>query len=479
MDQVAALEAIGIAVATINSSTPPTRRREILQDLLSGHPSTRLLYVTPELCLTESFRRNLLTIYNQGELQRIAIDEAHCISEWGHDFRPAYKELCWFKRTLRNPPVPITALTATATPRVREDIIALLELPPSTLKTFNTPSARPNIHYEVRYLADCACDPTVADAAQVRDLLSWLSAIHERRRARSCLASDEMKHTKTESMQDSGLAPLSGIIYVPLRSVSDCLARELSQSDGNIYAVSYHAGLQPEDRARIQAMWTSKHPWPHTGHNGTSPPHFTIIVATNAFGMGIDNPHVRFVVHWTLPRSFEGFVQESGRGGRDGRAAISLVYYNLVERERVCDRISRDGEPTPRYTGLSNSRPKPVSAAVKAKSQQARLESFQKVVNYCESTTRCRHEIIKEYSGDLDLELMGSTQPEQGTTRIPDNLPTSPCDFACDFCKDGPEVLEKRYQAMLIANQDVELSYEQPEWMQIMFPGVKLSTPWL
>ena len=140
-DQVKALQAIGVAVATINSTTPISERRVILDDLLSGHPRTRLLYVTPELCQTETFRRNLQTIHSQGELIRIAIDEAHCISEWGHDFRPAYKELGWFRRALSNPPVPISALTATATPRVRADIIKLLGLDPLRLRIFNTPSA--------------------------------------------------------------------------------------------------------------------------------------------------------------------------------------------------------------------------------------------------------------------------------------------------------------------------------------------------
>src|SRR5436190_9288745 len=181
MDQVAALEANGIPVATINSTTPKAKRRDILEDLLSGHPHIRLLYVTPEYCWTESFRRNLQTIHSQGELNRIAIDEAHCVSEWGHDFRPAYKDLSWFRRELKNPSVPITALTATATPRVRSDIISILGLDPASLRKFNAPSARPNIHYEVRYLSDFAFDPTVPETSQVSDLLSWLKSIQNRR----------------------------------------------------------------------------------------------------------------------------------------------------------------------------------------------------------------------------------------------------------------------------------------------------------
>lgn len=448
IDQVAALQANGIPVATINSTTPPYERQAILEDLLSGHPRTRLLYVTPELCEQDSFRRHVLTIHAQGELNRVAIDEAHCISEWGHDFRPAYKELSWFKRTLKN--VSITALTATATPRVRLDIINLLGLDPKTLKTFNAPSARPNIHYEVRYLTDFACDPTVAADFQIQDILAWLKSIQNRREAR----------LNTNGGSDTGsagakLPPMSGIIYVPLRSVAESVARALSSSGNNIYAVAYHAGLSNADRNRIQNMWTSNNPFP----TGASPS-FSIIVATTAFGMGIDNAHVRFVIHWTPPRSFEGFVQESGRAGRDGRAAVSIVYYNLQERDRVLDRVQRDDTSDHKADGRR--RRAIQDPAAKERNKQARLESFQKVIKYCETTTRCRHEIIKEFSGDLELEMMGSRQESLGDNRSANGTSpssssrTSPCDFACDFCKEGAEVLTKRKEEMIKADENTE-----------------------
>src|SRR5204862_5665583 len=141
-----------------------------------------------------------------------------------------------------------------------------------------------------------------------------------------------------------------------------------------------------------------------------SPPAFYVVVATNAFGMGIDNAHVRFVIHWTLPRSFEGFVQESGRAGRDGHAAVSLVYYNPQERERVIDRIRRDPDwsldvttPGPNLVGKKRAFGGDATATgsrSKIRNREALLESFQKVIRYCETTTRCRHDIIQEYSGD-------------------------------------------------------------------------------
>ncbi|KAJ5673862.1 hypothetical protein N7462_009301 [Penicillium macrosclerotiorum] len=428
VDQVNALQAIGVPVSTINSSTPLAERRVIMDDMLSGHPRTRLLYVTPELCQTDSFRRNLQTVHRQGQLTRVAIDEAHCISEWGHDFRPAYQELGWFKKTLTDPPVPITALTATATPRVRSDILTMLGLDFTKLKLFNTPSARPNIHYEVRYFQEYVDDSEPAEGTQIQNLLSWLKAIKTRREAR--IGPEEAAR----------LPPMSGIIYVGLRVASENLASQLNAEE-SISAVAYHAGLTSQDRTRIQAMWTSPQS-PPPENNGKPSPTFSIIVATNAFGMGIDNPHVRFVVHWTPPRSFEGFVQESGRAGRDSRAASSLVYYDPQERDRIYERLSRDAENV-RNRGGS----KPFIAGL-LKNQMARLESFQKVIRYCETATKCRHDMIKELFGDFELEEMGSQQPSstQGHFRK-DGVPlpgSSPCDFACDFCKEGRGGLAKR-----------------------------------
>lgn len=432
MDQVNALQAIGVAVSTINSNTPLAERRLILDDMLSGHPRTRLLYVTPELCQTDSFRRNLQVVHRQGQLTRIAIDEAHCVSEWGHDFRPAYQELGWFKKSLVDPSIPITALTATATPRVRSDIIRMLGLDYTRLKLFNTPSARPNIHYEVRYFVGDAMDAISPAELQVEDLLAWLTAIRKRRESR--LGAEAAAQ----------LPPISGIVYVGLRAMSEELAHQLS-SDKTISAVAYHAGIALEERTRIQAMWTS--PQPHKPRNdGKVPPAFSIIVATNAFGMGIDNPNVRFVVHWTPARSFEGFVQESGRAGRDGRAAASLVYYNIEERDRIRDRLNRDAENVRNRGG-----PKPYVASL-LKNQEARLDSFKKVVRYCETTSRCRHDMIKELFGDFELEELGSQQPpssQAGRADAFQSPSSSPCDFACDYCKEGRQALAKRKANMV------------------------------
>ncbi|KAF7178846.1 hypothetical protein CNMCM7691_007667 [Aspergillus felis] len=375
-------------------------------------------------------------MHSQGELIRIAIDEAHCISEWGHDFRPAYKQLSWFRRHLNEPPVPISAFTATATPRVRTDIINILGLEPARLKLFNTPSARPNIHYEIRYLEDFAEDPLEIENFQLNDLHSWLKSIRTRREARL-------------DAKDAVIPPIFGIVYVPYRVIAEQLATALTKvSDGSIRAVAYHAGLSSEDRNRVQTEWTA--PRPLAGGEG-SIPSFYIIVATNAFGMGIDNPHVRFVVHWTPPRSFEGLVQESGRAGRDGRAAASLIYYNTQERDRVLDRLYKDVQNAKIRAGIkgdnSNENPDSCTKAIHSlQSHSARLQSFKQVIRYCETVTQCRHELIKDFFGDQELEMMGSQVA--GRNIKTEGTTTSPCDFACDFCKYGTTELRRRKASM-------------------------------
>ncbi|KAJ5570949.1 Helicase C-terminal [Penicillium sp. DV-2018c] len=416
------LQSLGVSVATINSNTTHEERQRVFEDMLCGHPFTRLLYVTPELCLTDNFRRRLLTVHKQGQLIRIAIDEAHCISEWGHDFRPAYKELGWFRKNLVNPTVPITALTATATPRVRSDMINILGLDLDNLRLFNTPSDRPNIHYEVRYLADFDGDNSSAEDSQLKNLLNWLKGIQTRREAR--IGSEEMAR----------LPPMSGIVYVATRAMAEHLASRLCQSsDETITAVAYHAGVEATKRSQIQSTWKSSRPVQTA--DGRKTPVFSIIVATNAFGMGIDNPDVRFVVHWTPPRSFESFVQESGRAGRDGRAAASLVYYGIQERNVIETMIYRDTEPH-RANGHEN--------------RESKLESFGKVIRYCESITRCRHGLIKEFFGDFELEEMGSQRPAKEGGSV---ASSSPCDFACDFCKEGRAGLAKRREKMASETQ--------------------------
>ena len=354
-----------------------------------GHPTTRLLYVTPELVLTETFRRTLEIIYSQGELSRIAIDEAHCISEWGHDFRPAYSHLSHFR--LAYPTVPIICLTATAPPSVRADIIKTLGLNPANTKTFVASTTRRNLVYEVRFTSDESDN-------RLSWLLSWLQKIYARR------ANDP---TRAQEISEESLAnnqrseAISGIIYVPYRS--DCEALSARLREHNIGAAPYHAGLSNVERNDCQKNWIA------------SAPGYDIIIATTAFGMGIDKQDVRFVVHWSLPKSFEGYYQEAGRAGRDGQVARCLLFYSREDRDRTGFRIARDD-------GNGG------GAARKKETQcNSRAESFQALVKYCEQTDRCRHVIIGDFFGEEGVEA---------------------CKHRCDICMEGQGLKKRKREGL-------------------------------
>jgi RecQ family ATP-dependent DNA helicase len=376
-----------IRVETINSTTAPTDRNRILQDLQCGHPLTRLLYVTPEFCQGDNFRKILRTIHSQKELARIAVDEAHCVSEWGHDFRPAFQQLSFFKTEF--PDVPIICLTATATSRVRDDIIKTLALDTSKLKMFRMSTSRPNLHYEVRFKSD--------EDDQYPNFLAWLKAAHARRAANPDRASQL-------AIQNQRADNVPGIIYTLFRKDCESLAARL-RSDG-IGAKPYHAGLPHTERADALSGWVAN----KAGYD--------VVVATTAFGMGIDKENVRFVVHWQLPKSFEGFYQEAGRAGRDGKASLCILYYGREDRDRAATMMARDQANKPSK-----------GAGVAAMQEQLvhRAKSLQALVGYCEATDKCRHRMIAKYFADEEV---------------------PPCDFACDWCKDAVGLVKRRERGL-------------------------------
>ncbi|KAF1921907.1 P-loop containing nucleoside triphosphate hydrolase protein [Ampelomyces quisqualis] len=387
-NQVAALRNARIRVETINSTTTPSERTRILADLQCGHPLTRLLYVTPEFCQGDNFRRILRIIHSQKELARIAVDEAHCVSEWGHDFRPSFQQLSFFKTEF--PDVPIICLTATATARVREDIIQTLALDTSKLKMFRMTTSRPNLHYEVRFKSD--------DEDHYPNFLAWLKAAHARRAANPERASQL-------ASQNQRADNVPGIIYTLFRKDCESLAARL-RSDG-IGAKPYHAGLPHSDRADALSGWVANKPG------------YDIVVATTAFGMGIDKENVRFVVHWQLPKSFEGFYQEAGRAGRDGKASVCILYYGREDRDRASKMMSRD--QVRQYKGKE--------APVPAMQEQMkhRAKSLLALTEYCEATNKCRHKIIADYFAD-------------------EEVPT--CHFACDWCKDAVGLVKRKEKGL-------------------------------
>lgn len=374
---------------------------------------TRLLYVTPELVLTETFRRVLGTIYTQGELSRIAIDEAHCISEWGHDFRPAYIHLSHFRANY--PTVPIICLTATATPSVRTDVMSTLGLDPAKTKTFIASTARRNLHYSVRFMSDESDD-------RFAWLMTFLQGMYARRADDSTRAQDIKNEKLTNKQRHDAV---SGIIYVSFRADCDSLSSRLRSN--KIGAAAYHAGLSPLERAECQQKWLN------------SVPGYDIIVATTAFGMGIDKNDVRFVVHWTLPKSFEGYYQEAGRAGRDSKAALCTLFYSREDRDRVGFRIKKDS------VGGNNSHGEGGTARNRATQLKSRAASFQELVKYCEQTERCRHQVIGEFFGEANVQA---------------------CDHGCDYCfsRPGEPSLRRRKEDGLSSEEWVSTQRERSDF---------------
>ena len=329
-DQVDALRANGVRAAMLNSSLDPQERDAVLASLASRELD--LLYVAPERALSPGFLHRLESL----EIALLAIDEAHCVSQWGHDFRPEYAGLGMLRERL--PEVPLIALTATADPQTRDDIAAVLGL--QEARQFATSFDRPNIRY------------TVLEKHQPRQqLLRFLAG-----------------------QQDA-----SGIVYCLSRKRVEAVAEAL-QAHG-FRAAAYHAGLSAQRRRQVQSRFLRDE--------------LDIVVATVAFGMGIDKPNVRFVVHYDLPRHLEGYYQETGRAGRDGLAAEALLLFGTQDVASARYQIGQVGNE-----------------------RQRRIESHKlnAMVGFAESLS-CRRQVLLGYLGE-------SGAPECGN---------------CDVCLEPPE----------------------------------------
>ncbi|KAF3765482.1 ATP-dependent DNA helicase [Cryphonectria parasitica EP155] len=390
MNQVEALRQANVDARTLNSNTPPLEKDAIYADLATGHPRTRLLYVTPELCSGERFRAKLRVVHEQRELARVAVDEAHCISEWGHDFRKDFKRLSWFREAF--PDVPIMCLTATANEQVRTDVLGTLGLlaSPERLRTFAMTAYRPNLHLEVRFTSDEADD-------RFDDFVTWLQGVYCRRDSDGRRAELEARGERVKGVP--------GIIYTNSRGECEMIAAAL-RNEG-IGARPFHAKLHTQTKEETLARWIDN----QEGYD--------IIVATTAFGMGIDKENVRFVVHWRMPKSFEGYYQEAGRAGRDGNASYCFLYYSREDRDRMCSMVGREAKD--------------------GQNRQARLKSLQCLAEYCEAVAGCRHAMICKYFGETEMPV---------------------CDFACDWHKD-PQGLKRRLGKGLASEEWVSTQREE------------------
>ncbi|NJK41368.1 MAG: DNA helicase RecQ [Acaryochloridaceae cyanobacterium SU_2_1] len=324
-DQVMGLEVNDIAATFLNSSLDAATTQQRQRDLLAGR--IKLLYVAPERLLQTSFLSFLDQVQTQVGLSAFAIDEAHCVSEWGHDFRPEYRRLAELRR--RYAQVPMYALTATATERVRQDIIQqlCLQQPYVHVASFN----RPNLYYEVRAKSRQAYADLYRDVRQ--------------------------------------RSPGSGIIYcLSRREVNELSAR--LQADG-ISALPYHAGLSDHARTLNQTRFIRDD--------------VQVIVATIAFGLGINKPDVRFVIHYNLPRNIEGYYQEAGRAGRDGQSSDCLLYFS----------------PKDIYTleWLIEQKLNPQTGEALDQEQRIARQQLRQVIDYAESTV-CRRTIQLGYFGE-------------------------------------------------------------------------------
>ncbi|KAL3054046.1 hypothetical protein OYC64_006389 [Pagothenia borchgrevinki] len=322
-DQVDRLQSLNIPACSINSKLPAGERQLIYADLGSSSPKLKLLYITPEMVASPSFKPCLTDLCTRGLLSYLAVDEAHCVSQWGHDFRPDYLKLG--KLRARMPGVPCLALTATAPKNVQEDIVLSLTL--RTPLSFVTPVFRSNLHYDVIF-SELLPNPLVHLHAFIQQSL----ALDSGSKGQGC-----------------------GIVYCRTRDSCESVAHQLTKL--GVSAKPYHAGLKTGDRTESQNEWMQGK--------------VLVIVATISFGMGVDKANVRFVAHWNLAKSLASYYQESGRAGRDGLPSSCRIYYSPKDKEQLNFLIRKE---------ISRKRGKRGTAK---ETDKATITDFDAMVAYC------------------------------------------------------------------------------------------------
>jgi ATP-dependent DNA helicase RecQ len=339
----------------LNSSLTKVQMKKVKQDITDG--KTKLLFVAPETLTKEEN----IEFFQNSDISFVAVDEAHCISEWGHDFRPEYRRIRLMLDAIARD-VPIMALTATATPKVQQDILKNLDMDGEN--TFISSFNRDNLFYEIR--------PKIKKEQTVRQIIQVI---------------------KEEFRGESG------IIYVQNRKTAEDIAQMLLVND--IKAAPYHAGLDPKTRSGTQDAFLMED--------------IDVICATIAFGMGIDKPDVRFVIHYDMPKSIENYYQETGRAGRDGLNGKCIAFYNYQDILRL-EKFLRD---------------KPVSE------REMGAQLMQEVVAYAE-TASCRRRFLLHYFGE--------------------NFHEDSCGKMCDNCKNPKEKVEVKEEVADVVQSILDLN---------------------
>ncbi|TMW64024.1 hypothetical protein Poli38472_014141 [Pythium oligandrum] len=352
-DQVQQLEALEVGVAHLNGDQDyETVQRPIISELFSNRIQIKLLYVTPEKIASSNTLNNIFeSLEKRGLLARFVVDEAHCISQWGHDFRKDYMNLGQLRAKFRS--VPIMALTATANTQTEADIVRNLKLanPFITRSSFN----RPNLTYDIR-----------------RKTSKFM---------------EEIANFVRQHSDDSG------IIYCLSKKDCEQVAEKLIKALGyegtrKAQTISfYHAGLEPEDRAHRHHEWSKGK--------------IKLIVATVAFGMGINKPDVRYVIHHTIPQSVTHYYQEAGRAGRDSEVAHCILYYSFPDLSRRRKLITKDRE--------------------NMQHRNVHLQHLRRMVEFCENQVECRRTSLLEYFGE--------------------HFSSDSCRGTCDNCKNRAQGL--------------------------------------
>uniref|UniRef100_A0A0E0DEF4 DNA 3'-5' helicase n=1 Tax=Oryza meridionalis TaxID=40149 RepID=A0A0E0DEF4_9ORYZ len=336
-DQIMHLLQANISAAYLSASMEWSEQQEILRELMSPTCTYKLLYVTPEkIAKSDALLRQLENLYSRGHLSRIVIDEAHCVSQWGHDFRPDYQHLGILKQKF--PQTPVLALTATATASVKEDVVQVLGL--ANCIIFRQSFNRPNLRYFV-WPKTKKC---------LEDIHNFIHANHNK----EC-----------------------GIIYCLSRMDCEKVAAKLREYGHK--ASHYHGSMDPEDRANIQKQWSKDR--------------INIICATVAFGMGINKPDVRFVIHHSLPKSIEGYHQECGRAGRDSQLSSCVLFYNYSDYIRLKHMVTQG------FAEQGTSAPRGGSSQEQA--LETHKENLLRMVSYCENDVDCRRLLQLIHFGEM------------------------------------------------------------------------------